>query len=87
MLAWLVEGWSGTMPPAWTKTGIRLVGTLSVCVDGPVNVAPVNQSTHVPGGNHTEVVAVAPGVVTGATSMLGPSMYSVGLVYAAACVG
>ena len=66
------------MPPARTKTGIRLAGTWRVCVDGPVKVAPVNQSVHVPGGNHTLVVATWPGVVTGATSMSGPSVYSVG---------
>ena len=34
-------GWSGMMPPALTKTGMRLVGTLSVAVAGPVKVAPV----------------------------------------------
>ena len=34
-------GWSGMIPPALTKTGMRLVGTLIVAVVGPVNVAPV----------------------------------------------
>ncbi len=69
---------SGTMPPALTNTGIRFSGTESVWVDGPVKVAPVNQSVHRPGGNQTVVVATLPGVVTGATSMSVPSRYSVG---------
>src|ERR1700733_7261841 len=47
-------------------------------VPGAVNVAPVNQAVQVPGGNHTEVVATWPGVVTGATSTSGPSRYSLG---------
>ena len=66
------------MPPAFTNTGIRLSGTDSVCVDGPVKVAPVNQSVQRPGGNQTVVVATLPGVVTGSTSMSDPSRYSPG---------
>src|ERR1700677_4732705 len=72
------EDWSGTMPPSLTKTGIRVSGTWRVWVDGPVNVAPVNQSVHFPGGNQTLVVATLPGAVTGATSMSLPSVYSAG---------
>jgi hypothetical protein len=66
------------MPPALTNTGIRSSGTVSVRVPGPVKVAPVNQSVHVPGGNHTVWVVTLPGVVTGATSMSGPYRYSAG---------
>ena len=44
-----VAGCSGTMPPALTNTGIRPVGTCRVWVDGPVKVAPVKKSVHVPG--------------------------------------
>ena len=29
------------IPPALTKTGMRLVGVVIVAVEGPVNVAPV----------------------------------------------
>ena len=73
-----MAGASGTMPPALTKTGIRLVGVSRVWVDGPVKVAPVKKSTQRPGGNHARVVASAPGMVTGATSMSEPRVYSVG---------
>src|SRR5579872_5530085 len=84
---WSIGACSGTIPPALTKTGIRSSGTVSVCVEGPWNVAPVNQSVHVPGGNHIRSVVTLPGVVTGATSMSGPYRYSPGLAYAAAAPG
>ena len=70
------------MPPARTNTGMRSSGTVSVCVFGPVNVAPVNQSVHCPAGNHTVCVVVVPGVVTGATRTSGPYRYSSGCPYA-----
>ena len=75
------------IPPALTKTGIRFSGTVSVWVDGPSNVAPVNQSVHLPGGNQTRSLVTLPGVVTGATSMSGPYRYSPGLVYASGAPG
>ena len=78
---------SGTIPPSLTNTGMRSSGTVSVCSEGPVNVAPVNQSVHWPGGNHTDSVLTVPGVVTGATSTSGPYRYSPGLEYAAAWPG
>ncbi len=65
--------WSGVAP--------------TVLVAGPVNVVPVKKSVQVPGGNHTEVVVLRPGVVTGATSIESPSMYSVSCPYASSCSG
>ena len=50
-----VDDCSGMIPPARTKTGIRLSGTDTVVVEGPVKVAPVKKSTHRPGGSHTVV--------------------------------
>ena len=84
---WLIGACSGTIPPAFTNTGMRSSGTVSVCSDGPVNVAPVNQSVHWPGGNHTDSVLTVPGVVTGATSTSGPYRYSPGFAYAAGSSG
>lgn len=66
---------------------MRLSGTLSVLVAGPVKVAPVKKSVHVPGGNHTDVDATVPGVVTGATKTFEPRRYSLSWLYASDWLG
>ena len=40
-LAWVDGDCSGMIPPARTKTGMRLSGSDTVTVVGPVKVAPV----------------------------------------------
>ena len=57
-----VDDCSGMIPPARTNTGMRLRGTDTVVVIGPVKVAPVKKSTQRPGGIHTVVSATLPGV-------------------------
>ena len=44
-----VEGCSGTIPPAFTNTGMRSRGSAMVAVVGPLKLAPVKKSIHRPG--------------------------------------
>jgi hypothetical protein len=86
--ATLTSPWlCATMPPARTYTGMWSGVAPTVRVAGPPKVSPVKKSVQVPGGNQTLVVVLSPGVVTGATSMSSPSMYSVSCWYASACSG